>query len=69
MAELHIYTAPWQPFTNFMDHGFRRRYRPMDTRFYCYECCDRRAAKNLEIQVYYDKVNIRCKDGRHPGWR
>lgn len=67
-ARLHVYAYPWQPFTNFDHCGFRRRHKANDTRFHCYECLDRRAAKNLEIQAYYDEVFIRCKDGKHPGW-
>lgn len=65
---LHIYSLPWQPFTNFVDVGHRVRHKPMDTRFHCQECGDRRAAKNLEIQAYYDTAYIRCRGGKHPGW-
>ena len=67
-ADIHIYHEPWQPFTKYRDYGMVFKHKPMDTRFHCHGCLDRRAAKNLEIQAYYDCSYIRCKGGKHPGW-
>ncbi len=68
MTSIHIFAYPWQPFISYDDCGIRVKHKPNDTRFYCHECRDRRAAKNLEIQAYYDEYFIRCKGGKHPGW-
>jgi len=67
-TSIHIYRSPWQPFTNYDMCGIRCTHKPNDTTFHCHECRDKRAAKNLEIQAYYDCAFIRCKDGKHPGW-
>lgn len=67
---LHIYSAPSQPFTRYVDPtlkamGFRRyvfRTHPRAQRV-CHGCRRRRWAKHLRIQVYYDMVHIFCMDG------
>jgi hypothetical protein len=60
---IHVYTAKWQPFTCFKNwdgsivlHGDRMLFR-------CHECRDRRWAKNLKVQAFYDMWRIRCADG------
>jgi len=66
---LHVYHNPWEPLTAYTCpyEGKIRRTNPR-TLFQCHECLDRRQARNLEIQAYYDTVYIRCKGGKHPGW-
>lgn len=66
---LRIYHNPWEPLTAYTCpyEGTIRGYKPREI-FRCHECGDRRQARNLEIQAYYDTTYIRCKDGKHPGW-
>jgi hypothetical protein len=64
---VHIYAYPWQPFTRFDDCGHIFRHKPRSL-YRCHECGDRRQARNLEVQAYYDRWFVRCAGGRHPGW-
>ena len=69
MASVHVFRANWQPLTDFVDcSGEKFGFGPRE-RFVCRYCGDTRTAKNLEIMVYYDRWDIRCKGGKHPGWR
>jgi hypothetical protein len=67
MSQLHIFVERWQPFTRFVSAGRTFRRKPCSVS-YCDVCGDRRQARNLEVQAYYDGWRIRCKGGRHPGW-
>jgi hypothetical protein len=70
MSTFHIFVERWQPFTNFIigcDQKMRIRHRPRELS-HCDECLDRRQARNLEVQAYYDQIRVRCKNGKHPGW-
>lgn len=70
MSDSHMLVEPWQPYTDFIigcDPELRIKHRP-DQLGYCHECLDRRQARNLEVQAYYDQIRVRCKDGKHPGW-
>lgn len=64
---LHIYTAPGQPLTRYVDdcagRKFRRviKHKPLEL-LYCMICRKRRRAKNLRIKVYYDCTRIFCAD-------
>lgn len=70
MVEVHIYrSGPWQPLTRFWEPYLEEWIvRPTNRIYRCHECCDRRQARSLEISIDYDRVQIRCKDGKHPGW-
>lgn len=70
MADLHIYrSGPWQPLTKYSVPDMGRTYRTPSRKMYrCHECLDRRQARSLEISVCYDRIRLRCKDGKHPGW-
>ena len=67
MTTVHIYQETWQPFTKFSWAGIPIHYKPRSLH-QCHECLDRRQARNLEVQAYYDGWRVRCKDGKHPGW-
>lgn len=69
MSALHVFAYPWEPLTAYTCpyEGTIRRTEPRKL-YHCHECGDRRLARNLEIQAYYDYVRIRCKGGKHPGW-
>ena len=72
-SDIHIFrSGPWQPLTRYFDDNFPPEGRwfrtPAHKLYYCHECRDRRQARSLEISVDYDRVRIRCKDGKHPGW-
>lgn len=68
---LHIYTAPRQPFTRYVDHillgmGYSRRqatrrHHPR-AQVRCHVCGRRRWARNLIVCVYYDHVLVACQD-------
>ncbi len=69
VGTVHIYCYPWQPFTRF-EVGYMGvwiKHKPREL-FHCHECLDRREARNLEVQAYYDHLRVRCKGGKHPGW-
>lgn len=62
---IHIFVAPVQPATNFIDdvtgktYRFRLKKRQIRT---CFSCGARRWAKNLTVQVYYDGFRFHCRD-------
>jgi len=60
MSNVHIFR--WEP------HIEKWMKRPAHKIYHCHECYDRRQARSLEISVDYDRIRIRCKDGKHPGW-
>ena len=67
MSNVHIYTAPSQPATRFVDslqsgppHWFRYPGRSL---FRCQRCGQRRWAKYIQVQVFYDHLNARCAPG------
>ena len=63
MGEVHFYTRPWQPFSRYREvDGHVVAHNPRAV-FVCGQCRDRRWAKHLTIQVFYDLVRIRCADG------
>ena len=60
---LHIFTTPGQSFTEFRDWDGRVvRFQPRSLHL-CHSCLKRRIAQNLEIQVFYDQLLVRCKGG------
>lgn len=68
MAIVNIYrSGPWQPLTRFYE-PYLEKWVTRRGMFRCHECNGRRQARSLEISVDYDRVRIRCKDGKHPGW-
>ena len=70
LGNVHVFVEPWQPFTDFIigaDTEMRIRHRPRELAR-CHVCLDRRQARNLEVQAYYDRLDVRCKGGKHPGW-
>lgn len=64
---LHLYAAPWQPATRFVDRGSGKphwtRFTPR-TLLACYGCGYRRWAKNLRVQVFYDAWRFYCRPGK-----
>ena len=68
---VHIYTAPGQPLTRYVDHnlpGRSRVYRtPPRSVWQCRKCGARRWAKNLRVQVYYDAFIVFCAGGCRRG--
>ena len=66
MSSVHIYTAPSQPATRFVDrnsgraHWFRYPSRHL---FRCHKCGRKRQAGNLQVQVFYDSVRFWCAPG------
>jgi len=64
-AFFHVYTAPLQPATDFVDHTFDKPLRirlKKRTLRHCYGCGRRRRAENLKVQVFYDGIRYWCKD-------
>jgi len=64
MMHGHIFTAPMQPATNFVDDcsGERIRIRlPKRALRRCYGCGKRRRAENLKVQGFYDGIRYWCK--------
>lgn len=64
---LHIYTSPLQPYTNFVDHTFdppMRRTSPGGRLVYCDCCGKRRFARDVVVQCYYDGDRLWCAPGR-----
>jgi hypothetical protein len=66
VSNLHIYTAPAQPATDFIDccgeEEMRFQYSPRHL-FWCVRCRRRRWAGHLVAQVYYDGVRFWCASG------
>lgn len=64
MSAVHIYTAPLQPLTMFVDPFIGPPAVTCSARrlYYCHECGRRRWAKNLVIQVFYDGSRIYCAE-------
>jgi len=65
-AFFHIYSAPMQPATNFLDHTFDKPQRirlKNGTLRHCYGCGRRRRAVNLKVQVFYDGIRYWCGKG------
>ena len=65
--KVHLYTAPAQPATVFLDRvsGQTRKFRNPQNRLLFTSCCRmRRPAKNLLVQVYYDEVRYFCRPGK-----
>jgi hypothetical protein len=61
---VHVFTEGWQPLTKYRDPVTERVIRVNPRKIYhCHECRDRRWAKWLKIQAYYDMCRIRCADG------
>jgi len=66
-ARVHIFTAPSQPATNFVDRTCDRpiRFRCKSRRLFRTDCCGiRRWAKYVRVQVFYDCIHCFCADGR-----
>lgn len=67
---VHIYAAPSQPLTRYVDpilkamgcHPWVVRTNPRATAR-CHRCGRLRWAKNLCVTVYYDLVRVFCADG------
>lgn len=67
MSKVHIYTAKLQPATRFKDDTGARTFwiRNPGNRLKLTACChERRPAKNLLVQVYYDRNYFWCKEGK-----
>lgn len=67
MNDIHIYTVPHQPATNFVDgtgggKPLRFKFHPR-RQIFAWCCRRRRIAVNLSVQVFYDSVNFFCRDG------
>jgi len=70
MNYVHIYRSrPWQPMTRHW-HPYLEKWinTPPRKKYRCHECGDERQARSLEISIDYDRLRIRCKGGKHPGW-
>ena len=68
VREIHIYRADSQPMTRFdigSIAGDRPRFLKYNKRhqIMCHQCRKMRYAKNLRVQVYYDKIHVFCADG------
>lgn len=66
MSNVHLYTAPVQPATCFVDRTdsppMKFRFAPHATLFT--NCCrTRRWAKHLQVRVYYDHFSLTCAPG------
>ena len=62
-SDVHIYTAPVQPLTDFIDDCLsepRRVTCAPHMLSWCHRCFRHRRAMNLSIRCYYDAVYIRC---------
>ena len=62
----HLYTVPSQPATRFVDRSMARPiwFRCDPRRLWWTDCCgQRRWAKYVRVQVYYDGVRRWCADG------
>jgi len=62
---IHIYTAPLQPATRYVDRSFEKPmwFRCSPRRLIrCWRCNRLRWASKLEVQVYYDEHMFWCKD-------
>ena len=61
---IHVYTTRFQPLTRSRDpnSGYLMT-KKMNARVRCHRCRVVRCAKNLEIAVYYDAIDIRCRGG------
>lgn len=70
MGGAHIFRCgPWQPLIrHWCLH--REKFVHVNPRkiYHCHECYDRRQARSLEVSIDYDRIRIRCKGGKHPGW-
>ena len=68
---LHIYSAPGQPATKWVDHNTDPPIEggwPAHKRFHCITCGHMREARNLMVQLYYDATYFHCREGHeHPG--
>ena len=63
---VHIYTAPSQPATRFVDRNGDKPvwFRCNPRRMWWTHCCHkRRWAKHVRVQVYYDALYIWCAKG------
>jgi len=66
VSTIHIYTTNHQPATRFVD---RNSGKPFWTRMnprrllWCNACRQRRWAKYLTVQVYYDQILFWCRKG------
>ena len=66
MSDVHIFTAPAQPATRFVDrHGPRPMWFRNKPRWQLFtDCCrQRRWAKYVRVQVHYDCIHRFCADG------
>ena len=68
-ASFHIFTARKQPATRFKVQLWQKRTAHWVTfkpgHLFPTICCRKmRAAKNLLVQVYYDKIDYSCKPGK-----
>ena len=66
-GEVHIYTAPKQPATRWVDSNLdppRVIEWPAHRLVFAYCCGKRRLAKNCVVQSYYDGVYIWCAPER-----
>jgi hypothetical protein len=64
-AFAHIYTAPLQPASNFLDHTFNKPIRirlKKKALRRCWNCRRRRRVENLKVQVFYDSIRFWCKE-------
>jgi hypothetical protein len=66
---IHVYSAPFQPFTHYKDDlgesAFTVTHNPRELHR-CHNCGRGRWAKNLRVQVYYDKILVTCVEGCTP---
>ena len=64
---VHVYTVGHQPATDFRErvNGSVLWYRFSPRRCLFTSCCGRRRwAGNCTVQVYYDKIDVWCVDGK-----
>jgi hypothetical protein len=66
MSDVHIFTAPLQPATRFVDRTGERPmwFRCKPRRLLRAECCYKdRWAKYVRVQVYWDGIRVWCAPG------
>lgn len=66
VGNIHIYREPGQPMTDYRDphlpENINRFKTPPYKLFYCHNCGRLRAAKDLNIHVYYDHSSVVCRE-------
>ncbi|RPH65029.1 MAG: hypothetical protein EHM89_00370 [Acidobacteria bacterium] len=62
---IHVYTAKRQPATRYRVPGFDYLHTTSPHAFVWCRCCkQRRRARFVELQVYYDMTNAWCRPGK-----